>query len=225
MLHRKHLILVLINTLAHGADIAWQNSCCGTLRSLPRNWTDNLCWSPPSIPGVNDRALFQISGLCIVRLNAADSVSIGELYVSNSKNYEMQLIGPAGGSNSNFTVGIFAIKSFSVLTIIELNVVFKGSSSVGGKLNLTDCRATGPGSATISGSPAELVLFRSSPHTLEFHVPDVTIVFGGQLKIISEHLLSSSRIQNFGKMEVDVARITQLQGAVCLCDAIHETDP
>ena len=219
MLHRNHLVLVLINTLAHGADIVWQNSCCGTLRSFPRNWTDNLCWSPPSIPGVNDRALFQINGLCIVRLNVADSVSISELDVSNGKNYEMQLIGPVGGSNSNFTVGIFAIRSFSVLTIVELNVVYRGLSSVGGKLNLTDCRATGPGSITISG---ELVLFRSHPHTLEFHVPDVTIFSGGRLKITSNLLLSSSRIQNSGRMEVDVAKITELQGAVCLSEAIHE---
>jgi hypothetical protein len=214
MLHREHLILILINTLAHGAEIAWQSSCCGTGRSFPRNWTDTSCWSTLSLPSVNDRAFFEVNMDCTVLLNTADSVHIGELYVANIEGKDMQLIGPVGGSKNNITIGIFTITSSSVLTIQDLNVVFSGSSFLDGKLNLTDCRATGLGSITISASPAQLTLVRSPPFTLDFHVPEVTVLYDGVLAIQASDLLSSSRIQNFGSMQVDVATLAELRGAV-----------
>jgi hypothetical protein len=210
-MHRKQLILILINTLAHAAEIAWQSSCCGTGHSFPKNWTDTSCWSTRSTPAVNDRARLQFNIKCVIRLNTDDSISIGELSVANGVGFDLQLIGPVGGSKFNFTVGTVAVTSPSVLTVQDLNVIFRGSSTLNGKLNMKDCRATGPGSITVNG---ELALSRSPPFTLEFHVPDVTIAYYGVLKITSNILLSSSRIRNSGRMEVDVLKITELRGAV-----------
>jgi hypothetical protein len=202
-----HSILILINTFAHCAEIAWQQSyCCGAGQSFPQNWTGTSCWSPRSLPGVNDRAFFQLNKKCIVRLKTADSVNIGELYDANMDGKDMQVIGPVVGSKNNFSVGVFTITSTSAFTIQGLNVVFRGSSVLNGRLNLIDCRATGLGSIAINE-------VRSSPFDLEFHVPEVTVLFVGMPMMQSKALISSSRIQIFGGMEVDVEK-SELRGAV-----------
>jgi hypothetical protein len=102
-----------------------------------------------------------------------------------------------------------------VLIMQDLNVDFRGSSSLVGKLTLTDCRSTGTGGITIGANPAELALIRSQPYTLEFHVSDVIVNYGGLLTVYSNLLLSSSRIKIFGRMEVDVAELAELRGAFC----------
>jgi hypothetical protein len=168
---------------------------------------------------VNDKAIFQLTKNCIARINTADSVQIREVSVANSKTIEMQVIGPVAGSKYDFSVETFTISSVSKLIMQDLNVVISGSSSFAGSLNLTNCRATGAGSITVDGS-AELVLIRSSSFTLEFGVAGVTVGKTGKLTMISASVLSSSRIQIMGKMEVDVSVIAQLRGEVQECSVL-----
>jgi hypothetical protein len=207
----SHFILLCLWYYIQAEDRTWQSSCCGIGRTFPKNWTDASCWSRSaisSLPTPNDRTIFQLSTNCDVRIKDTDSISIQELYIQNA-GLQMQFFGSGSASKNWFSASTYTVESYSTLTFVGLNTGFGGTSSLLGTLNLTDCRANGLGNITVSNT-GQLILLRSAPMTLEFHVD---IINRGLLSVQSTTLVSSSKVQNFWRMVVDISLMAEIQGA------------
>ena len=204
-----HLIFLSLGAFLRAEDRTWQSTCCGVGRSFPKNWTDSTCWSKSTnpLPNLNDRAVFQLTTNCIVRINIADFVSVQQLFVQNV-GLQMQIVGPGTASRNSMTASTISVSSYSTLTMIGVNIILSGSSSLTGTLNLTNCQATGNGNITIT-TAAQLSLLQSTSMTLQF---DVAVINQGLMTIEANSFLSSSKLENSGQLEVDIPVISQLQG-------------
>jgi hypothetical protein len=205
------VILLTLAAVTDGENRAWQSACCGVGKSFPKNWTDPTCWSKSAIsqlPTASDKATFQLTSNCLIRVNDTETIIIAELYIQNA-GLQMQILGSGASSKNSFTASTYSVASYSSLTMMGLNTIFSGSSSLLGILNLTDCRAIGSGNIAIS-STGQLILLRSAPMILEFHV---NVINRGLITIQSTSFQTNSILQNWFQMSVDVSSIAEIQGA------------